>query len=193
MQRICVFCGSYPGARPAYLEAARQMGTVLAQRGIGLVYGGGHVGLMGATADAVLEHGGEVIGIIPQALVDRELAHKGLTELRVVNSMHERKAMMADLADAFIALPGGFGTFEEFFEVLTWGQLGFHRKPCSFLNIEHYYDPLLSLFNHAVSEGFVDARHRSLIVVADTPDHLLELIGEYEPPSLIKWVSGDET
>jgi uncharacterized protein (TIGR00730 family) len=193
MQRICIFCGSYPGTRPAYLDAARHMGTVLAQRGIGLVYGGGHVGLMGTVADAVLEHGGEVIGVIPQALVDRELAHKGLTELRIVNSMHERKAMMADLAEAFIALPGGFGTFEEFFEILTWGQLGFHRKPCSLLNIEHYYDPLLSLFDHAVTEGFVDANHRSLVIVAETPGRLLDLIDAYEPPKVIKWVSRDET
>lgn len=189
MQRICVFCGSSAGERPAYTEAARQTAQALVERGLGLVYGGGRVGLMGIVADRMLELGGEVIGIMPRALVEKEIEHRGLTELHVVSSMHERKAMMADHADGFIALPGGFGTFEEFCEVLTWAQLGYHSKPCGLLNIADYYAPLLALFDQAVTEGFVRAEHRSIVLVDETPDRLLAQFAAYEPPTIPKWVS----
>jgi hypothetical protein len=193
MKRICVFCGSSNGARDTYLEAARAMGRALARQRVGLVYGGGCVGLMGVVADAVLAAGGEVIGVIPAALVAKEVAHRGLNELRVVGSMHERKALMAELADAFIALPGGFGTFEEFCEVITWAQLGLHRKPCGVLNVAGYYDPLLALFDHAVTEGFVRSAHRSLVLEAPEPERLLEMLASYEPPLLDKWIDRDKT
>lgn len=192
MKRICVFCGSSSGARPAYLEAARNLGQALVRRNIGLVYGGGSVGLMGAVADAVLLAGGEVTGIIPESLMGKEVDHRSLTELRVVASMHERKAMMADLSDAFIALPGGFGTFEEFCEVLTWSQLGLHQKACGMLNIEGYYDRMLALFDHAVDEGFVRPPHRSLVVEATDPDMMLDLLENYQAPKLEKWINREE-
>lgn len=163
-KRICVFCGSSPGAQPCYVAAATALAGHLAAHNIGMVYGGGNVGLMGALADAALEAGADIIGVIPQSLVEKELAHARLTELRVVGSMHQRKALMAELADAFIALPGGYGTFEEFCEVLTWTQLGLHRKPCGLLNVAGYYDPLLALFDHAVREGFVRPVHRRMVV-----------------------------
>ena len=194
IQRICVFCGSRPGSRPEYLEAARQLGGLFAERRIGLVYGGASVGMMGAVADAVLTGGGEVIGVIPDALVQRELAHDHLTELRVVSSMHERKALMAELSDGVIALPGGFGTFEELFETITWSQLGIHRKAIGVLNVGGFYDGLLSLVEHAIEEGFVPAQHRDLILEAAEPEALLDLISGYEPPAPTrKWLQPNQT
>ena len=193
MKRVCVFCGSNVGARPVYADAARAVGGALARRGCGLVYGGGCIGLMGIVADAVLAHGGEVIGVIPEALVAKELAHRGLTELRVVGSMHERKASMADLADAFIALPGGYGSFEEFCEMLTWAQLGLHRKPCGLLNVDGYYDSLLALFDRAVTERFVRPVHRALVLEDRDPDRLLDRLAAYQAPTLEKWIDRDET
>ena len=155
---ICVFCGSNLGIRPVYRAAAERLASLLLQRGIELIYGGGNVGLMGVLADTMLAQGGRVIGVIPQSLLAREVGHRGLTKLHVVSSMHERKALMADLSDAFLALPGGFGTFEEFCEIVTWSQLGIHQKPCGLLNVDGYYDPLLRLFDHAVGEGFLASR-----------------------------------
>ncbi len=181
MRRICVFCGSSAGGRPDYAEAATRLGRLLAERGLGLVYGGGHIGLMGVLADAVLAVGGEAIGVIPQALVDKELAHQGLTELHVVTTMHQRKALMADRADAFVALPGGFGTCEEFFEVLTWGQLGIHDKPISLLNVASFFDPLLAWIDHSAGEGFLRPEHRRLLLVSDDPARLLDALQRYRP------------
>ena len=179
-RRICVFCGSLAGARPVYLQAAQTVGRLLFRRGIELVYGGGHVGLMGAIADACLNEGGRVIGVIPQALADKEVAHAGLTELRIVRSMHERKSVMAELSDAFLALPGGYGTWEEFFEVLTWSQLGIQRKACAILNVNGYYDPLLEMADKAVSEGFLRDVHRGRLLADVDPEHLLDRLGDYE-------------
>jgi uncharacterized protein (TIGR00730 family) len=193
MKRLCVFCGSSPGTNPAYAEAAAAMGTLLAQRGIGLVYGGGNVGLMGTIADAALAAGGEVIGVIPQALADREVAHHGVTDLRVVDSMHTRKAMMADLSDGFIAMPGGVGTFEEFFEAVTWTQLGVHRKPCGLLNVAGFYTPLAIFIDQAVSEGFIRPAHRAMIVVDDHPARLLDSLSAIDLPDVPKWIRRDET
>lgn len=173
LRRVCVFCGSQRGMRPEYAQAAATLGRLLAQRRLGLVFGGGHIGLMGVLADAALAAGGEVIGVIPQLLVDRELAHPHLTELRIVRSMHERKALMAELADAFIALPGGLGTLEELCEVLTWAQLGLHAKPCGCLNVCGYFDPLVGLLDRAVEEGFLQASHRSLVEMKAEPEALL--------------------
>jgi len=192
MKRVCVFCGSNPGRRPEYLEAAREMGRVLVERGMGLVYGGGNVGLMGAVADTVLAAGGEAIGVIPRALMEREVGHTGLTRLHVVGTMHERKAMMADLSDGFVALPGGFGTFEEFCEVLTWSQLGFHPKPCGLLNVAGYYDTLLALFDHATAEGFVPGKHRSLVIQDTDPARLLDHFAAFAPPTTSKWIGREE-
>jgi hypothetical protein len=172
---------------------AQAMGQAMVRRGLGLVYGGGNVGLMGTIADAVLDAGGEAIGVIPQSLVAKELAHKGLSQLRIVGSMHERKAMMVDLADGFIALPGGFGTFEEFCEVLTWAQLGFHQKPCGLLNIEGYYSPLIAMFDHATEEKFVRPPHRWLVLEAQDPDQLLDQFASYEPITFQKWIDHQET
>ena len=183
MKSVCVFTGSSAGIRPEYREAARDLGRLLAQRGIGIVYGGAHVGLMGAVADAALDAGGSVIGVIPQALVAKEIAHTGLTELRVVASMHERKAMMADLADAFVTLPGGLGTLEEFFEVLTWAQLGLHGKPCGLLNVCGYFDGLLTFTDHAAAEGFVRREHREMVFVADSPVVLLDRLARAQATS----------
>ena len=173
MKRVCVFCGSNSGARETYAAAARQLGLILVQEGLELVYGGGHVGLMGAIADSVLANGGRVIGVIPEALVARELAHRGVSDLRVVHSMHERKALMAEIADGFIALPGGFGTFEEFCEILTWAQLGLHTKPCGILNVDGYYDPLLDLFDRGVAEQFIPPQHRSWVLLDTDSQRLL--------------------
>ncbi|HZR29383.1 MAG TPA: TIGR00730 family Rossman fold protein [Terriglobales bacterium] len=181
MKRVCVFCGSNMGRRAAYRQAAVKIGYLLAESGIGLVYGGAKVGLMGTIADAVLEKGGYVTGIIPEALVQRELAHQGLQDLRVVRSMHERKALMADLSDGFIALPGGFGTFEEFCEVLTWSVLGIQQKPCGLLNVENYYQPLLSLFDHAVQEGFLMPENRKLVLAHEEPKGLLDSLLAFRP------------
>jgi uncharacterized protein (TIGR00730 family) len=179
MKRVCVFCGANQGAQPVYLEAARSLGTALARQGLGLVYGGGRLGLMGALANGALEARGEVIGVIPQSLAEQGLAHETLTDLRVVASMHERKGVMANLSDAFIALPGGFGTLEEFFEVLTWAQLGLHHKPCGLLNVQGFYDPLLTLLNHTVTEQFVDPVHRAMVLVEQTPEALLNRVAAY--------------
>ena len=187
--RICVFCGSRQGGRPEYVATARRLGELMAARGIGLVYGGGHVGLMGTLADAVLKAGGEVIGVIPDNLVQRELSHHGLSELHVVGSMHERKALMAERADAFIALPGGFGTFEELFEIVTWAQLGLHRKAVGVLNVGGFYDGLLALVDHAIGEGFIPEDNRALLLESDNADALLDLVIGYEPPPPVeKWL-----
>jgi uncharacterized protein (TIGR00730 family) len=184
-----VFCGSSSGTREVYQQAARTVGRVLCRRGIELVYGGGHVGLMGIVADTCLSEGGHVIGVIPQALADREVAHTGLTELRIVGSMHERKALMADLSDAFMALPGGYGTWEEFFEVLTWSQLGIQRKACGILNVDGYYDPLLEMADRALSEGFVGKVHRDLLLSDSDPERLLDRLSSYAVPTVEKWSS----
>ncbi len=184
MKRISVFCGSSRGARPAYALAARELAQAFLLRNIGLVYGGGRVGLMYEMARVIHEKGGQVIGVIPRGMVDRELAFSELADLRVVGSMHERKALMAELSDGFIALPGGLGTIEEFFEVLTWSQLGMHRKPCGFLDVEHYFDKLLDFLDQAVSEKFIQPEHRSMILVDVNPDALLKKFEDYQPPSV---------
>ncbi|SRR5579862_2414503 len=173
IRRCCVFCGSHPGARPSYTAAAGVLARCLVANGIGIVYGGGGVGLMGALADAALAEGGEVIGVIPQSLVDRELAHRLLTDLHIVGTMHERKAMMADLADAFIAMPGGYGTLDEFCEILTWTQLGLVQKPCGVLNVDGYFDRLLDHFDYSVAEEFVRPEHRAMIITDDNAESLI--------------------
>ena len=190
MQHVCVFCGSSPGARPLYVQAARHLGETLARRGLTLVYGGARVGTMGQLAQAALEAGGHVIGVIPRALAELEVAHTGLPDLRVVDSMHERKALMADLADAFIALPGGLGTIEEFFEVLCWSQLGLHTKPCGLLNVDGYYDRLTAFLDLCVREQFVCATHRELVLVEQDPDALLDAFERYQAPKADKaeWI-----
>jgi uncharacterized protein (TIGR00730 family) len=180
LRRICVFCGSSAGARPAYRQAAQTIGRLLCRRGIELVYGGGHIGLMGIVADACLGEGGRVIGVIPQALADKEVAHSGLTELRIVKSMHERKSVMAELSDAFLALPGGYGTWEELFEVLTWSQLGIQRKACALLNVEGYYDPLLAMADKALADGFLRGVHRDLLLADVDPERLLDRLSDFE-------------
>jgi uncharacterized protein (TIGR00730 family) len=190
---VCVFAGSSDGARHEYRQAAHDLGAALAARRIGVVYGGARVGLMGVVADAALAAGGEVIGVIPSALVAKEIAHTGLTELRVVASMHERKALMADLADAFVALPGGWGTLEEFFEVLTWAQLGLHAKPCGLLNVSGYFDGLLAFCEHAVTEGFVRRDYLGMIAAADTAARLLDRLAEHRPPVVEKWLDRTAT
>ena len=192
MKRICVFCGSSPGVRPEYADAARAMGRALAEREIGLVYGGGRVGLMGIVADTVMQGGGEAIGVIPDALMRREVGHAALTELHVVGSMHERKQMMADLSDGFIALPGGYGTFEEFCEVITWSQLGIHPKPCGLLNAVGYYDALLAMFDHGVAEGFIRPQHRALVLTEADPGSLIERMRTFVPPDAEKWITPGE-
>jgi uncharacterized protein (TIGR00730 family) len=193
MQTVCVFCGSSGGGDPVYAEAARQLGAALAAHGLDLVYGGGHVGLMGVVADAVLAAGGKVVGVINRALVEKELAHKGLTELRVVETMHQRKALMADRADAFIALPGGFGTLDELFEILTWRQLGMHDKPIGLFNVAGYFDPLLGWIDHAVRERFVKPKHRELLLIADAPERMVALLQSYRaPPGQEKWLRPGE-
>ncbi|MGJ3240688.1 MAG: TIGR00730 family Rossman fold protein [Anaerolineae bacterium] len=181
MKRICVFCGASTGDDVRYQEAAVAMGKVLAEQEIGLVYGGGNKGLMGLIADAVIENGGRAFGVIPKALVEKEEAHQRISEQFVVNTMHERKMMMATLSDGFIAMPGGFGTLEEFIEIITWAKLGFHQKPCALLNINHFYDGLLSYFDHLVTEGFVKGDMRQLVLTADSPDGVLKVMREYTP------------
>ncbi len=191
---MCVFCGSSTGTPPEYANAATQLGHELARRGIGLVFGGGAVGLMGVIADAVLAAGGHAIGVIPHALVSRELAHRALPDLRVVNSMHDRKATMANLSDAFVAMPGGFGTFEEFCEVVTWTQLGVHRKSCGLLNVGGFYDPLIAQFDRGVTEGFIKTVNRRIVVSHAEPAALLDLLGEAPAPPEAPWINGpDET
>jgi uncharacterized protein (TIGR00730 family) len=191
-RRLCVFCGSSAGHRPAYRQAAEQLGRVLVKRGIELVYGGGNIGLMGVLADTVLARGGKVTGVIPDSLMAREVGHRGLTELRIVNSMHERKALMSDLSDGFIALPGGFGTLEEFCEVVTWSQLGLQSKPCGLLNVESYYAPLLELFDQAVREGFLSKENRGLVLDDEDPARLLEKMAAFRSEPSAKWIERDE-
>ncbi|MCA8967541.1 MAG: TIGR00730 family Rossman fold protein [Planctomycetes bacterium] len=193
MKRVCVFCGSSPGRRPAYVETARALGRLLAARGIGVVYGGASIGVMGAVADGALEAGGEVIGVIPERLAVREVSHDGLTAMHVVKTMHERKAMMADLSDAFVALPGGIGTFEELFEVWTWGQLGMHRKPCALLDVEDYYAPLRAFIAHSREEGFLRDRCVEMLLVATTGEELLERLVAWQPVSAPQWIDRDTT
>ncbi|MGH9694577.1 MAG: TIGR00730 family Rossman fold protein [Bryobacteraceae bacterium] len=188
-QRLCVFCGSSLGLRAIYGDTAAALGRLTAERGIELVYGGGHVGLMGALADAALAANGHVIGVMPQSLIDREVGHAGLPDMRIVGSMHERKALMAELADGFIALPGAHGTLDEFCEVLTWAQLGIHAKPCGILNVNGYYDGLLALFDHAVDEGFLKAIHRDMIVVESDPAALLDRLEEAPVVTVSKWIT----
>lgn len=192
LRKICVFCGSNFGAHPAYRDAAAVFGEVLARQGIGLVYGGARVGLMGTLADSALAAGGEVTGVMPQSLVDREIAHLGLTKLHIVHSMHQRKQMMADLSDAFVALPGGFGTLEELCEVLTWNQLGIHKKPCGLLNVCGYFNGLLALFDHGVAEGFIPSIHRKAIVAGDRAQQLLDRLADYEVTPTEKWMDRAE-
>ena len=192
IRRLCVFCGSSTGTRLVYREAAARLGHQLGASGIALVYGGGRVGLMGVLADSVLQAGGEAIGVMPRALVEKEIAHATLTRLHVVESMHERKALMADLADAFVLLPGGYGSWEEFCEVVTWLQLGIHRKPCGILNVAGYYDALLALTAHAEAEGFLPAAHREMLCVQDNVEQLLAQLSTVALPSRAKWVSERE-
>ena len=189
IRRLAVFCGSNPGARPEYVEAARSFGKLLADRGIGIVYGGSNVGLMAALADAISEEGGDIIGVIPRMLVEREVANTALADLRIVESMHERKAVMAELADGFVALPGGIGTLEEFFEIWTWGQLGMHSKPCGLLNVAGYFDRLLQFLDRAVEEKFVREVHRGMVVVESDPVALLSRFEAYDPPRVVKWIN----
>jgi uncharacterized protein (TIGR00730 family) len=193
MRRICVFCGSSPGIRPAYAAAAEAIGREVARRGWGLVYGGGRVGLMGIMADAALEAGAEVDGVIPKHLAAKEVAHLGLTRLHVVESMHERKAKMAALADGFLSLPGGFGTLEEMAETLTWAQLGLHARPCALLDVAGYFEPLVAFIDHAVAEGFVRAEHRRLVLVDDDPARLLDAMDRWLPVAVEKWLDGTKT
>jgi uncharacterized protein (TIGR00730 family) len=193
MNRICVYCGSSPGRLSDYGDAARALGHELAGRGLGLVYGGASVGVMGVVADAILENGGQAIGVIPYALATREVAHSGLDDLFVVDSMHERKAKMAELSDGFIALPGGWGTIEEIFEMLTWAQLGFHKKPCGLLNISGYYDHLFTFLEHAIDQRFVREEYRPMIMMEESAGELLNRFGQYRAPSVKKWIGPEET
>jgi uncharacterized protein (TIGR00730 family) len=190
---LCVFCGSSPGDRPVFAEVAKALGTLLARRGVTLVYGGASVGLMGIVADAALAAGGEVVGVIPEALFGKEVAHQGLTRLHRVHSMHERKTLMYDLSDGFIALPGGLGTLEEIFEILTWAQLGLHQKPCGFLNVEGYFDPLIAFADRMVQRRFMKEKHRSLLQVSRDPEELLRLFEAFHAPAADKWIEPGET
>jgi len=193
IRRVCVFCGSNTGSEERYAEAARDLGRLLAREGIGLVYGGGSVGLMGEVADAVLGAGGEAIGVIPHALWAREVGHRGLTDIHIVETMHERKAMMADLADAFIALPGGLGTLEEIFEIWTWAQLGLHAKPLGFLDVNGFYSPLMEFLDRACRERFLRDEHRAIAVVERDAELLLRRFDSWKPPRVQKWITRDET
>jgi uncharacterized protein (TIGR00730 family) len=193
VQRLCVFTGSSPGGHPDYAEAAGELGRALADQGIGLVYGGASVGLMGVVADAAMDAGGEVVGVTPQALVDREIAHPRVRDLRVVGSMHERKALMAELADGFIALPGGMGTLEELFEVYTWTQLGLHSKPLGLLDVRGYYERLAAFLDHAVAERFVTAEHREMLVVEERAEAMIEAFRRWRPPVRTKWIDRAQT
>ena len=193
LSSVCVFCGSNGGADPAYLAAAEAVGAGLAQRGIRVVYGGGRVGLMGALADSARAAGGEVVGVMPQALVDREIGHTGIDDLRVVDTMHERKALMVELSDAFVALPGGIGTLEELFEVYTWAQLGIHAKPLALLDVAGYYEPLAAFLDHAVAQRFLRAETRGMLAVADSIEGVLETFERWRPPAMHKWIDLDET
>ena len=193
MRRVCVFCGSSEGRDPRYREAAARLGRALVARGLGLVFGGSGVGLMRVLADTVLEESGSVVGVIPRGLVAREVAHRGLPDLRVVGSMHARKALMAELSDSFLALPGGYGTFEELFEAVTWAQLGIHRKPLALLNVAGYFDDLVRFLDHAVREGFVSPINRRLIAVGEEPESTLDLLAAYEAPVTAAWITSEES
>jgi hypothetical protein len=193
VRSVCLFCGSSPGGRPDYVNAARAVGALLARRGLTLVYGGARRGLMGAAADAALADGGRVVGVIPHGLIAREVGHTGLSELLVVDTMHERKALLGERADAYLMLPGGAGTLEEFFEAWTWAQLGIHDKPCGVLNVAGYYDPLLALLDYMVQERFVPAAQRQIIVVDDRAPRLLARLEAYEPPTVTRWLTREET
>ena len=193
LRRICVFCGATAGEDVRYLDAATDVGRVLAALDLGLVYGGARVGLMGRLADTVLEEGGEVIGVIPRAMVGREMAHDGLTELRTVGSMQERKAVMAELSDAFVALPGGLGTVEQLLEIFTWTQLGLHRKPCGVVDVGGYFQPLVALLDHMVQKGFLSRAVRRTFLVEGRPEPLLRRMGEYDPPALPRWIEEGDT
>lgn len=193
IRSVCVFCGSNVGSDPRFAAVAREFGALLAKEGVALVFGGGSVGLMGVVADAVLANGGKAIGVIPRALLDREIGHRNLSELHIVESMHERKAMMASLADAFVALPGGLGTLEEIFEVWTWAQLGIHAKPVAFLDAEGFYSPLLAFLDRAVDAGFIRAHYRAIAIVDADPAALLRRLASYEPPRVEKWITASES
>lgn len=193
IRSLCVFCGSNSGNDPIYANVAREFGALLAKENVTLIYGGGHVGLMGIAADAALAGGGKAVGVIPRMLWDREVGHRNLTKLHIVETMHERKAMMALLSDAFVALPGGLGTLEEIFEVWTWAQLGIHRKPLGFLDALGFYAPLLSFLDRSVDAGFVRAQHRAMAIVDNDPAALLRRLSKYEPPMVEKWISAAET
>ena len=193
LQSVCVYCGSNPGRLPAYVAAAEMLGQELAARGITLVYGGASIGVMGAIANAVIRHGGRAVGVIPQALATREVAHAGLDDLIVVTSMHERKARMAELADGFIALPGGWGTLEELFEMLTWAQLGLHHKPCGLLNVAGYYDHLALFLEHTIAQGFVREGYRPMMMIENDITPLLSRFATYQPPAVKKWISPEES
>lgn len=192
MRRLCVFCGSSRGSDPRHAEAAAGLGRLLAARGIGLVFGGGSVGLMGVVADAVLAGGGEAIGVIPHGLAARELAHRGVPDMRVVPTMHARKALMAELADGFVALPGGMGTFDELFEIVTWAQLGIHRKPVGVLDVAGYYEPLVALLDHAAAAGFVSAQGRAIVIVETQAPRLLDRMAACAPPEVLQWITPRE-
>jgi uncharacterized protein (TIGR00730 family) len=193
MKNICVYCGSSAGRLEAYAEAARAMAQAMVERDLGLVYGGASIGIMGMVADAVLQLGGRAVGVIPEALARREVAHGGLTALHITQSMHERKTLMAELSDGFVALPGGIGTFEEIFEVWTWAQLGIHDKPCGLLNVAGYYDALISFLDHATQEQFLRPAHRALLIVEQEPGALLDRFASYQPPHLQKWLDAGKT
>lgn len=193
LRSVCVFCGSRPGERPEYVTATRELGEEIARRGLLLIYGGGQVGLMGQLADAARRVDGEVVGVIPHSLERKEVGHQGLTRLEVVDSMHERKARMSELSDAFIALPGGLGTLEELFETWTWGQLGIHPKPLGLLDVEGYYEQLSGFLDHATEEGFIDAEHRSMVLRETSPAALLDRFADYRPPVVEKWLEREET
>lgn len=193
MKRICVFCGSNTGVNPSYRKGAMELGRLLATRGLSLVYGGGAVGLMGILADAALKEGGQVVGVIPAPLASKEVAHPGLSQMHVVSSMHERKALMAELSDAFIAMPGGYGTFEELFETITWVQLGIHRKTVGLLNLVRYFDPLIELIDNAVAEGFIHRQYRELIAASPSPLELLDLLATHQLPQTRTWISSQQS
>jgi uncharacterized protein (TIGR00730 family) len=193
IRNVCVYCGSSAGVRPGYAEHARGFGAALVRRELGLVYGGASVGLMGIVADTVLAAGGRVVGVIPRPLVARELAHRGLTDLKITESMHERKSVMAELADGLVALPGGAGTLDELFEAWTWAQLGLHRKPCGLLDAERYFEGLVAFLDHATAEGFVQARHRAMLLVATDPEELLDRLERYEPPDIEPWLRAGQS
>lgn len=192
IRSVCIYCGSSMGNSSKYAEQAAILAKTLAQNGITIVYGGAKVGIMGVIADTALAKGGKVIGVIPKALVEKEVAHQGLSKIYVVESMHERKALMAELSDGFIAFPGGIGTFEELFEVWTWAQLGFHSKPCGVLNVSSYYDKLLAFICHASSEGFIKPQHKDMLIVTDSADELLSQFESYKPPTVKKWITKNE-